>query len=175
MFMLGTAVFAFVCAAMCFSRYNTLKNEGSKTDYDTGGGILAMIGMIFVLLAFIFTGAEYYYQLSDIENIKKFQEIESVYKKKADDLSAEFAGYLAQKYPEHEKKIFDKIGPENVQIYLVKYPEIRASETIMKLVEHINKLQSDVYDQQVKMAGARKSIRLRLRNPWILNFVLPKE
>ncbi len=175
MFILGIALFTFVFSFMCFSRYKTLKKRGKVTNYEEGAGVLVVIGIISVLIAFISTGIVYYDQLSDIEDVKKFQEVESIYKKKADALSAEFAGYLAQKYPEHEKEIFNKIGPEKVQFYLVKYPEIRASETITKLVGHINKLQSDVYNQQVKRAEAKKNIRLRSRNPWIFGFALPKE
>lgn len=112
-------------------------------------------------------------QISDEENVIKYRQIEQIYQSKAEALTAEFAQYLASEYPEYEKNIFDKISPGTVGMYFVKYPELRSSETIVVLVEHINELQSDVYAQQVSVAKVEKDIRYRQRNPWLLQSMIP--
>ena len=114
-------------------------------------------------------------QISDFENVKKFQKIEAIYQKKANALTVEFAKHLAQTYPEHEKNIYEKISPDKVVMYFAKYPELRTSDTLVALVDHINKLQTDVYNQQIKTEEALKNTRYRLRNPWYLTFMIPSE
>lgn len=131
------------------------------------------IGVISLWLGSIVTGICWYLQIRDLENIEKFTNCELIYKDKATELTAEFSKYLAQAYPEHEKAIFDSISPNDVEIYLVKYPELRSSDTILALTAEINQLQSDTYDQRLKKEEAKADIRIRLRNPWLMNFVIP--
>ena len=113
-------------------------------------------------------------QKEDFENLRLLRETEAIYLKKAKDLTQQFAKYLAEAYPGQERFIFDKIAPEKVGLYLVKYPEIKSSETLMALVAEINKLQSQVYSQMIKRAEIKKDIRFRLVNPWRLNFFMAK-
>lgn len=169
------AGFVLCFAALCFIRYGILKARDKETDYDAGGLIFIFIAMLIILVAFIVSGVEWMNQVSDFENIKKFRQIEAIYQAKAEMLTTEFVKHLAEIYPEHEKDIYDKISPDKVDLYFAKYPELRASETLVALVDRINNLQSDVYDQQINVAESFKNIRFRPRNPWIFSFMIPTE
>lgn len=175
MLLLIMAGFVFLFAVLCFVRHGILKARGKETDYDAGGVALIVVAMLVILGAFVGSGVEWALQISDFENIKKFQQIEAIYQAKAEVLTAEFVKHLAETYPEHEKDIYDKISPDKVYLYFVKYPELRASETLVALVDRINKLQSDVYEQQINVAELLKNTRFRPRNPWIFSFMVPTE
>jgi len=172
MLFLYLGLFLVAFGVICFGWY-----LGSKKSNDChlGGTVFLVFAIIAGLIGFLVTGIKYVSQVDDFENIKKFQKVEKIYQAKATALTSEFAKYLAQTYPEHERDIYDKISPEKVDLYFVKYPELRASETMVTLVAQINKLQSDVYNQQIAVEQAKKDIRSRLRNPWLFTSMLPTE
>ena len=169
------AVCCMMISGICFFRYNVLKKRGRETDYDGGGIAFIFIALIIGIFGIIASGAGWLEQIDDSENIQKFSKVEAIYRTKAEALTAEFAKYLAETYPKHERDIYGKISPDKVALYAVKYPELKASETLMALVAQINKLQSDVYTQQINAEEARKRMRVRLRNPWLCSFMIPKE
>lgn len=135
------------------------------------GTIFSCIGLGALLAV---SGVIYCQQISKLEAIKTCDGIKIVYKAKAEALTAEFTKLLAETYPQHEKDIFNKITPEKVAVFMVKYPEIKANETIKELVAQINKLQSDIYDQDVQKERLLQNVRVNLRDPFILP-ILPKE
>ena len=112
-------------------------------------------------------------QINDFEEIRKFRAIEKIYTEKAENLTAEFKLYLANQYPDHEIKIFNKVKPANVSQYLALYPQIRSSETITLLVKNINELQNDIYNQQIKIVEYMKRVRFRKINPWNIKGLVP--
>ncbi len=175
MLFLYGALIPLAFSAICFGWYLWHQKRGKNTDYNDGGTTFIVIAIIVGAIGFVITGTEYVSQASDFENIKKYQRIEKIYQAKAKTLTGEFVKYLAQAYPEHEKNIYDNISPEKVDLYFVKYPEIRASETLTTLVAQINKLQTDIYNQQIAVEQALKNTRLRLRNPWLFTSMLPTE
>ena len=125
--------------------------------------------------AFIVNANAYNDQIGDVESLKTFEQKEAILSEKAVNLTTQFANYLADAYPQHEKDLFKDMSPEKVSIYMVKYPEIRSSETMVKLVEEIGKLQNDVYHQRLARTDAEQRIRVRLRNPWLIHFWLPSQ
>lgn len=173
MLFLVLAGFALIFATLCFARYSVLKKRGKKTDYDAGGIVFSVASLLIIILGFIVSGLAWRDQISDFEDIKKFRGVEVIYQAKAKVLTAEFVKHLAETYPEHEKDIYSKISPDKVYLYFAKYPELRTSDTLMVLVDRINQLQSDVYDQQIKVEQALKNTRFRLRNPWFYSFMIP--
>jgi len=175
MLILGIAGFFVALAVLCFVRYNVLYARGEKSGYDAGGSVLIAIAILVSMIGFLVSGAGWAKQISDFEDIKKYKNIEVIYKNKAEALTAEFAKHLAESYPEHEKNIYEKISPDKVYLYFAKYPELKASETLVALVERINKLQTDVYDQQINVEFMLKNTRYRLRNPWLFTFMIPYE
>lgn len=157
-------------------RYN--RKDEFHNDYSGGFmmGIATMliIAIIPISLSVLVTLISYSSQISDIENIVKFERIEEIYEARADVLTQQFATYLADLYPEYERGIFESISPERVDIYLVKYPDLKASETILELVAQIRSMQDDRYAQQVLRENTLKNMRYRTRNPWIFNSFIPE-
>lgn len=149
-----------------------------KDDYEGFFMTSFIMGVIISLISVGIMGlgtiASYYGQINDIESLKQIDSVSIILKQKSDNLTAEFAGYLAKQYPELEKEIFKSISPDKVNAYLAAYPQIKSSETLMGLVNLINKLQGDYYDQKLKREETLKNIRVRLRDPMIITWVIPK-
>jgi hypothetical protein len=106
------------------------------------------------------------------EDVKKLQAVSMIYQDKAEMLTGEFVSYLANTYPDLERDIFSSISPEELTVYMVKYPEIKSSETLIALVGQINSLQTDYYDTQIEIEEALAKIRFRKVNPWIINLFI---
>lgn len=139
--------------------------------------VASKVFLIFFLIGFlasIFATAGYYVsQRNDFEELKKVENVEVIYKKKAIILTESFTAHLSGAYPDFEKGIFEKIKPNNVSVYLVRYPELKSSQTIMLLVEKINKLQDDIYDQQINKEKILKMLRFRTKNIWFWTYFIP--
>jgi len=175
MLFLITASLVVLLAGLCFARGRAIKIDKPDNEYPLGGTFLLAIAIIIIIVGVATSGNGWYEQISDFEDVKKFQKVEAIYHTKATALTKEFANHLAVTYPKHEKDIYSKISPDKVSMYFAKYPELQTSKTLVVLVEHINKLQSDVYNQQINIEQALKNTRLRLRNPWLFTFMIPTE
>ncbi|MFH1667393.1 MAG: hypothetical protein ABH884_00010 [Candidatus Komeilibacteria bacterium] len=112
-------------------------------------------------------------QYDDFTKIIKYREIKEIYQKKARDLTTEFASYLAERYPEIEKKIFESLSPDKIDFYIATYPQIKSSDTIMDLVKRIDQLQSDVYEQDKKIAEKKAEILYRKLSSWNIRSLIP--
>lgn len=176
MFLLMLALLLGVIGLFCYGRYKFLKvTEEKETDWISGVMVFWFFSMVIFISSFVITGANYSKQLSDFEDLKKFDNLEIIYEQKANELTKRFTKILLEIYPQHEKEIFNKISPEKVDIYLVKYPELKTSRTVILLTEQINGLQSDRYEQMIKKECVLKDIRFRLRNPWIWYWFIPEK
>lgn len=169
MFTLIIAVIVFIIAGV-FIVISRLAND---SEWMAGCRIFSVVGLVAVGFAIFMTLDEYSSQRSEYEEVIKLTNCEMIYNSKSDALTKQFASYLANAYPEYEKNIFEKIKPENVDIYLVKYPDLKASQTIIALVEQISKLQNDIYDQKLEKESVLKDMRYRIKNPWIFNSWIP--
>lgn len=186
MFLGFIALFFVVLALGSFAAYfyyhrkwQEAKKEDNKTEkedneWKRSGIFMIAVAVFFFGVSLLTTAVAYSDQISDSENITKFERLEKIYEVRADALSQQFATYLADIYPEHERNIFESIKPEGIDIYLVKYPDLRASETIIELITQIRSLQDDRYAQQIEREKVLKIMRFRKRNPWIFNFVIPE-
>ena len=122
--------------------------------------LLAFSGMFFVI-GTITQGCNWYCQANDIEEIEQQKQDQKIYKTRNDELLGEFKLYLAEMYPEIEKGIFSTITPTNVTAFMIKYPEMKSSETITKLVNLINNLKSQYYQCDLTTNNLQKRIRVR--------------
>lgn len=175
MFLLYLSLFFLVFAALCAGRYVFLeKVKNESTGYDKNATFFIFITVFFILLSVFETLWEYSSQKEDYQNLKMYEQLEKVYAEKANILTTQFAGYLADTYPKHERDIYKSISPEKVSIYLAKYPDLQASKTITALVDQISQMQHDRYQQQVNRAIIAKGMRYRQVNPWIYNSWIPK-
>ena len=133
--------------------------------------LLSRLFFLFVLV--MGTMSNYSDQLSDQEELQKISGVRIVYQQRAESLTKSFSDYLSNQYPKYEKSIFENIKPSNIDLYLVKYPEIKSSETIIALVKQIRELQDAVYKQSILKEEVLKNMRYRTKNPWILNNFIP--
>ena len=125
---------------------------------------IVLTTIVFIISSLVLSSKNTY-NLEDLQKVRKYEQILT---EKADVLTTQFTNYLAEIYPNLEKGIFDKISPQNISIYLVKYPELKSSETVRKLVDEISKLQDAVYEQKLKEAEIQRDIDYYHKNPWIL-------
>lgn len=179
LFFVVLALGSFAAYSYYHRKWQKRKEEDNKTEkednnLDRLGISMGVVAAIFVGISLLVTAVAYSNQISDSENITKFERLEQIYEVRADALSQQFATYLADLYPEHERNIFESIKPEGIDIYLVKYPNLRASETIIELITQIRSLQDDRYAQQIEREKTLKTMRFRKRDPWIFGFVIPE-
>ena len=161
---------AFLPSIILFVLACVLKSEEAQAFV----GVFAMIGFIIVIIAQI---VSCYSQVQDIENIEKEKNNKVIYQSRADDLLGEFKTYLADMYPDIEKEIFKTMKPEKITAYMVKYPELKSSETICKLVNLINEIKGQVYGCDLRINQLKTDIRIRKRTSgmWLIGRLIPKE
>ena len=171
-FVLMCVVWAIFSLGMRFRRQGQRRSISDAIQVNTTLSIV--FGSLFLFFELLATFVSYANQYDDATELIKFDKMEKIYGEKAEKLTAEFAKYLGEAYPNLEKEVFKAISPNNINIYLVKYPELKSSQTILALTTSINELQSRVYDMQLKRAAIEKDMTYRPINPWLLNFMLPK-
>ncbi len=174
MFILCLAVMILLLGGFCYLRYRNLKIRGNDSEWVCGAIIFTFIGCVILVASVIATMSGYSWQINDAEELKKIDKYEQIYLSKSEVLTKKFAGYLLEVYPQHEKDIYNKIKPDEIDLYLVKYPELKASETIKLLVEQVRTLQNDYYEQGLLRARTIKNMRFRCKNPWLFYFLIPE-
>ena len=169
-FAIGALIFAVPVHKYCKKHVDDYEGEGCPVV----AIICGFISVVCVFALFISTIVAYSDQVNDFHDLKKIDKLEVLYQEKAQTLTTQFASYLAEAYPDHEKAIFDKISPEKIDLYLVKYPDLRSSETITALVGQISKLQAEYYQQKVDRINMLRDVNYRPKSPWIMNFFIPR-
>lgn len=170
------AAMAVFCATAQLCLESLEKKHGKSCDNFGWGATCLILGFftllitVIMLIVSLVNNSHQRYDQEDLTKVSQFQEI---YKKRTDNLTGQFVHYLAQIYPEYEKNIFEKITPNDLDIYLVKYPDLKASETIIQLVKQIRDLNDDIYQQELRRAEILRDMRFRTRNPWILQWLMP--
>jgi hypothetical protein len=158
----------------CHLRYKILKSRDLRTDWNVCAGICLGVGIILFMLSIITTMCAYSCQINDFENLKKLDKYKQIYLFKSEILTKKFENYLLKVYPQHEKDIFNKVKPQDIDIYFVRYPELKASETIKLLVGEVRTLQNDYYAQSLLEADIVRRITYRSKSPWLYYFLIPK-
>ena len=175
MFLVILSLLFAAVGGLCILRYWVIKKDsGMRSDWSGGAVFSWAVSIIFLIILVGGTLISYSIQLSDIEELKKIKASETIYKSKAEALTRQFAGYLAEAYPKHERDIFTTIAPEKVSLYMVKYPELQSSQTFVALVAQISKMQNDYYGQQLKAQDILQDMRFRKVNPWTINRIIPE-
>lgn len=132
---------------------------------------LAIFFLVIMILANTFG---FYDQVTAQEKVKQSIGVERIYNRRANDLIPQFKSLLAEEYPAYEAKIFGEINNTTAAVnFLGRYPEIKASETIIKLVDQIRDLRDSIYAQAIYRQDLQQQIRSRGRNPWLLTGLMP--
>ena len=139
-------------------------------------GLATFVALIAIANAVSGNVREYNSQINDLESISENEGLKDICRREADLLTKEFKLYLGTKYPTHERKIFELISQgqaDNLIGVLTHLPEIKASETLIRLVTALSELNSRVFSKERKIEGLKKDMRVRMRNPYYVTCFHP--
>jgi hypothetical protein len=71
--------------------------------------------------------------------------------------------------------MFDKMTIKNVNMFIVKYPELKTIEALNLLIKNINTLKGSIYDQDFCIIQVKQRMYFRTIDPWVLNSWIPIE
>lgn len=158
----------------------TSRGKRERSDSFFTAIVLFVVAMVlFTFGSLLPTGVAYMNQLNARASLTKYDKLEVIYTKRANDLTARFTAILGVQYPAFEKAIFEKIGPAKkisaaqVDAYMVAYPELKTSSTLVALVEEIRAQRDLIYQQQTDRIETQMKIHVRTQNPWLLTCLLP--
>ena len=112
-------------------------------------------------------------QKNDYNSLSMLDSNRIIVEKKYDVIGAELRTELS-KYQKHEDMIFDKITPGTMDIYLVKYPELRSVESITLLAQELAKLQAKIYDVDITYNRVVLKIKKRQENKFWYSIFTPR-
>jgi len=167
---MGTIIILLLCGFWIGLTYY-LEHKNSTICYSDTKFAAILVTCVAVLTLFIAHTTIYYEQVKDIENLYVIDEKIEVYETRTNQLTED----LKTKYKNHEKSIFSDIGSDNLSLLLVKYPELRASETFIEYSTQIRRLNNDKYRMELNKINLQRDISTRLRYPIIMNWILPTE
>ena len=137
---------------------------------------LTVVAGLYTIGNGIVQGSAMYDQIADIEKIEENTGKKAIYVQQRDGLVAQATLYLGEKFPEHEKEIFRLIAEKNGEAMvnvLAAMPEIKSAGALKDLVNTIKTLHENVYEQDLRIEKLKRQIRVRSRNPWLLQRVIP--
>lgn len=146
----------------------------SRDDYETSLEISGGLSFFVVVIMIISNLSGYYNHIKDIEKFNVIEDRISIYEDRLDKLNNEVRTILIDSYGNHEKDIFNNMSPEGLSLLLVKYPELRASETFIHATDELIGFNDAVYKRELERVDLKRSINTRLRSPFIFTFLLPK-
>jgi len=131
------------------------------------GVVLSVICVVCLVISILTTRGE---QVDSFEEIRRLKNVRVINEIQANKLIDEFKLLLQKQYPEFERQIFQNISPKSLSMYMVQYPQLKSVEGIIVLVRSINELKAAVYDVDRSLEDVKKSIRYRLRSPWVITW-----
>lgn len=163
----------FICALwFCIAKWMDTKKY-NNCSYEGG-----MVGSIVVAVVFLLIGGlinifSVYRQNYSFEEYKKVGSNIVILEERRDSLSVKLGGLLSEKFLDQESKLFEGMTPDNIDLLLVKYPEIKSNLTLMELVRNIVEFNNDVYAKRLDLNDIELQIRMRYKNPWVFKIFLP--
>ena len=106
--------------------------------------VIILIGLFFIGLTIYSIGA-YDTKIGITSQLETFEQKEKILTEKSNS-TLELLKIEVERYYEYELEIFKDIRPDNVNILLIKYPELKTSGLVMGYMEQIVKLNNDIYD-----------------------------
>ena len=148
--------------------------NNSNTDWTPGIIISGVLSIVMLCIIIITNICGYINQLYDIESYSATQKKITLYEEKTKLLTIKFSQILEKEYPEHEKNLFESMTPDNIDVLLVSYPEIKSSKTSIELVNQLLNLNNEIYQQKESLIELNKDIDFRSRNKLFIQWVIPK-
>lgn len=154
-----------------FGKRTVIQKTDEFTKYDAGYTTL-WIGIVFGVISLFINFSNYSRQVSSFESARNIKEQTKILQTRYDSLYKSFSLHLSEEYPALEKEIFGKLAlgsaTPNLQILLTKYPELKSSITLCKLVDETKLIADDMYQKKLDAQDLYEKIRYRSNNPWIL-------
>lgn len=151
------ALFLGVCFII-FAR--GIKSKDNRHGVYTVGICFCLFGCLYFILN---TTSKYSNQVSDFTIISAKKQQIDLFEKRTETLSEIIKNELS-KYPSHEEKVFEKINPQ----FLLKFPELKANETIRKSAKDLMELNDDVFNLKDQLIELYRVVYLREISPWTL-------
>lgn len=144
----------------------------SRDDYSGGMAAATFVFVIGLIILIGFNISLFINQVSDFTKADVIDEKIELLQTRSDNISNSLKEVLVDKYSEHETEIFSEMTGDDITILLVKYPELRASETFINYTDKLFKLENDVYNLKQEKINIVQRTSFRLRHP--LNIITPK-
>ena len=172
--MLFDGLFIMVLAYLFYCIIKVIQAVGWWRREDPTGAVGLLFAVIIVLGCYIsmICGVNSS-QIHDNQSITMVTENIKVFQKKYDAIGLELKTELS-KYPEYEKDIFEKISPEAMSLYFVKYPELKSIESVTLLTTELVRLHSVIYDQQIERNRFIKDILYRNDNKLVCSVFMKR-
>lgn len=134
------------------------------------------ISALAIVATLISQATVYILQTTVIERITEEKEKKKIFEDKSKNLLEQMRTILLVEYPDFEEKIIDKITSQDIHLLLLKFPELKTSDLVVKYIKEIKTNLSSVYDCELAVAKLKKELRIRKRTAKIYCFpILPKE
>jgi len=148
------------------------KHHGNL-DWDAGIIISVSLFVISLALSVVINIAMWNGQISDKTHYQVVDEKIELNQKRADDISNKLRIVLVENYGEHEREIFSNMGSDGLQLLLIKYPELRASETFTTYADKMHELNDYVYEQKQEKIEIVRRMEYRVKNIFTFGFLYP--
>lgn len=135
---------------------------------DRDNGLIALCISLAIaagLMGGIVNGINSINHRNDHNKLSMLDSNRSIYERKYETIGSELRLELS-KYPKFESEMFDKISPEKLDLYFVRYPNLRSVESISLLAKQLASLKSAIYDIDVAYNEVVLVMRKRQENQW---------
>jgi len=149
--------------------------EKKLRGYYFGGVVTSwyIVGIAFTLLA-LGTPITISQHKTDKIKLTKFISNRKVLEKKYESIGNQLR-YELTKYAKYETGVIDKIKPENVEMYFVKYPELRNVETVTLLATSLAQLETDIYNVDLQYnATVAHILGRQASRVWLASIYVPQ-
>ncbi len=151
------------------------RNRPYDSDYSAMIGSGYVFSIVFGLCILISNIIAYTHQINDITELKVIEERRIILKDRAESLSTELNNILG-KYVTHEGDVFNKLTITDVNLYAVKYPELKSSKLFSEYAGDYKSLYDKIYRLDLNEITLKRNLERRKRyHIHVITFILPKE
>ncbi len=147
-----------------------------KTNLDWDFGLITCC--MLTILSFIILAATNILlsvdQVWDIEKMGVIDKQIALYEERVEDIGETLNFVLVEKYPTHEKEVFTNMKPDNLDILLIKYPELNTHKTFIEYSKHVRELVDKTYELRNEKYDLIAKLRYRRNNPFAIKFLIKK-
>jgi hypothetical protein len=144
--------------------------------------VTVVSGLVTLIITFLMMFQNMYFRNNIVKEVNQIRRYVKRSKDKLSDLQRykdEFKKMLTEMYPEYEKDMFSKMAQNDakqLEIMLVKYPELKFDGILIKYVSGVKERLKSVNDYEAYITSSIKEIHDYNDGGWMLNrVVLPTD